>query len=291
MSGDLEARVRQIEYRTMRLDALIRSMKLGAGRLSQGIGAVTIGPSNSSTFTGSITVTVLACDGTGINGASVSVTGPNSFTDSGTTDSAGQWTFSIPEAGTYNATSTTTITGFQSSTGSVTAASGSNSIVIHQVAAINYQCSPCCTDPIPTSLQLSDNIFGTCSLNYNSATGTWRGAQLSTQLTLTNLISNDTQCGSNTQGSTLLIYDLSCVSGSWYLSVSYDGCQILGSAYYQYPLPESLPANTTTVSIGSVLLFDGPVTGSTCSPFDQSVTFTPANKLVYNSNPTITITV
>lgn len=288
MSGDLEARIRQIEYRTMRLDAQIRSIKLGAGRLSQGIGAVTIGP--VTTFSGSITVTVLACDGSGIDGASISVSGPNSFTDSGSADSAGQWTFSIPEAGTYTATSTTTITGFQTTSGSVTATSGSNSIVINQVAATNYQCAACCSDPIPTSLQLSDNIFGTTGLNYNSSTVSWRGAQLSTQLTVTTLLSGG-GCGSNTQAQTLVIYDLKCNGSSWNLTVTYNGCLDSSSPDLYYPLQESLPANTTTVSLGDIQLYDGPLTSSTCSPFDQSVTFTPANKLVYTSNPTITITV
>lgn len=127
----------------------------------------------------------------------------------------------------------------------------------------------CCSGPvnqaIPTTLHLSDSVFGSgVVLTYYSAGGYWWGSQLGTVPAIA-----ASGCGfiTTTAMTVAIYYTLGCSGGGYRLEVSVDGCS--SGVANGYPF-HSTAAYTTPQGFNPFVLHvaAGPSTGTTYSPIN-----------------------
>lgn len=286
MINDIEARLRFLERELPALTLAIQSISIAFAQAQTAISMLGQLPQVPGTASiGQVSITVDLCGGVTDPGASVSVSGPNSFTANGTADSSGVYTWNYPTVGSYTVTVTPTdTTHYQTTVVTYTFSSGNYNETIVCETTSSWVCVPCCSELLPASLQLSDTSFGSCSVDWDSGAGAWVGSQLSTQLTVS------TSCGSPTQGQTLVIYYLECVSGAFVLNISYNGCDSPSSPNYETPQPSTLPADPNTVAQGVFSTSIDP-SSSSCSPIDLQFPVTTSGlPKLYSVASTVTIT-
>lgn len=126
---------------------------------------------------------VTGCCSLALPDAEVTLTGPDGDEFTCTTDSSGQCTFTVGEGGTYNysidkdrfttATGSTTISQCQTTT---------TTINVTLSPAAGYVCGPDKDqlgnprpDPIPTTLNLTDSLYGSCTLTWDATNLWWWG--------------------------------------------------------------------------------------------------------------------
>jgi hypothetical protein len=117
-----------------------------------------------STALATVKFTVTGCCSAPLEGATVTIDG-----QAATTDASGNASFWIGAAGTYPYT--VSKARFNDSTGSVTIAdcpTTTASIAVAMTAAGGYQCSGYYADPLPTTITLTDSLWGSCALTYTA---------------------------------------------------------------------------------------------------------------------------
>jgi hypothetical protein len=117
-----------------------------------------------STAPASVSFSVTGCCSQPLPGATITLSDGQSCT----TDASGACNFWIGKAGTY--TYTISKTRFADATGSVSVPDcGTTTISIGKTLspASGYVCGGGGADPIPTTLHLSDSVYGACILNYS----------------------------------------------------------------------------------------------------------------------------
>lgn len=114
-----------------------------------------------------VRITVTGCGGLALQGASVRLTGPNSYDTTLTTDSLGQATFTVTDNGSYSYTASKSR--FNNGTGSVTvAACNSPTASVALSAATGYVCCSKCPDPLLPTLYGSFS-GGTVTLSWDGS--------------------------------------------------------------------------------------------------------------------------
>lgn len=114
----------------------------------------------------SITVTVTTCT-IGRAGVTVTATLSGATTQTGTTDSSGVVTLSLPNAGTWTITATAPSSRFSSSTSSTTVTvvcGGTYSRTLGFSAKTGFHCVTGCWEPLPNTLYYSDACVSTTAI-------------------------------------------------------------------------------------------------------------------------------
>jgi hypothetical protein len=142
-----------------------------------GTATVTLQPSTASP---SVSFAVLGCCSAALPGATITLSDGQSCT----TDAGGDCDFWLGAAGTYGYT----VTGpcgsrFIAATGTVTLAAcvtATTSIGVGLLPATGYVCGTDGPYPLPTTLHLTDSIYGGCTLTYDPAGGLYIGTLTTT---------------------------------------------------------------------------------------------------------------
>lgn len=123
----------------------------------------------SGCTTGTLVFTITGC-GVAQAGATVTVTGPGGFSASGTTDSAGQVTFSIVgyPAGAYPWTVSKSPRFVTQSGTKTVLCSAVNTQAVGLIASTGYRCASCCGIPIKENLWLTTPFGNTVPFNFVS---------------------------------------------------------------------------------------------------------------------------
>jgi len=216
----------------------------------------------SGCTTGTLVFTVTGC-GVAQAGATVTVTGPGGFSASGTTDSAGQVTFSIVgyPAGAYPWTVSKSPRFVTQSGTKTVLCSAVNTQIVALGATTGYRCASCCGIPIKENLWLT-TPFGT-TIPFNFVTSQWQGSAVET---LTCQKGTGFGCGVT-----------SSEDCSFFYSMSGTGCSPIGNSgglgigRGGYDITTSPPtmicdANAGCSNAAVIVRASGTVT-RTCSPF------------------------
>lgn len=197
-----------------------------------------------STAPASIVLTVYGCCPGGVlPGATVSL----SDGQSGVTNTSGVVSFWEGAAGTY--TYTVSKSRFATYTGSVTLSgcqTSSTAVTVTMTPASGYACGPLDPnndprpDPIPTTLHLTDSVYGACTLTYDPANSCWFGT----------IAGANYAAGCACPASTFNIgYTLYPCTGPGVLAISVSTCtygQCLDGGWY--PGNDECPGTGTTAS-------------------------------------------
>jgi hypothetical protein len=245
----------------------------------------------------SILFQINGCCALVLPGATVTIGGNNY-----TSDSAGQVKVGITDAGTYPWS--VSKTRFVTQTGSVTigaCAAGGATVTVNMAPTTGYECGPggssggtiplSLADPVPTTLFLTDSVWGSATLTYSSITHNWSGS-----ITIT----SPALCGCISQTGVVISYNLAqCQGGSYVTSCGSYGYNPLGLG--AIPCPTNPGAATNTLGIPAIGGFT--YTMNPTIPFDWQATYPaqacvpglgasfPASLLyLYAAGATITVT-
>lgn len=235
-------------------------------------------------------ITALLCNGAVAVGASVSVTGPSSYSASGTTNSSGDFSFTWSTSGSYTVTVTPTDPLYQATSATFTLPGAADPYTINCNPISGYNCFGCCTEPIKSTLHLSDSVLGAVVMAWDSAAQAYWGSQLSGAVPYcTSGIGCPSPVGGGT-ATTAIMYRVLCASGSWELEVGYSGCTDSSSGNFGKPYAAGSPYSSDLLPpILATYLAVSP----TCSPVNASwsPSATPFGAAIYASTPTYVLTV
>lgn len=139
------------------------------------------------TPTYTISGSLVGCNGAGLAGETVTLSGPNGYTASTTTAADGHGSYSfggLPGAGTYTANCTPNrfqpVSGSATLTVPATCNAAAGIIDLAPTVATGYRCSnwSCNGYPVSLRMMLSDSAYGTNTLiTYDPTLGQWSGTQ------------------------------------------------------------------------------------------------------------------
>lgn len=288
----IESRLRALErdYAHLGLDLSQIAEQLGAVNqailLTRQLGVSSAGAGTSQT------ITALLCNGLAASGASVSVTGPSSYGASGTTDSSGDFSFTWATGGSYTVTVTPTDPLYAATSATLSLPGAVDPYVIDCNPVSGYNCFGCCTEPVKSTLHLSDSVLGTVVMTWDSAAGVYWGSQLTGPVSY---CINSPGCPGPVGGgtaTTALLYRASCAGTSWELAVLYPGCTDVGASHFGVPFAQASPVSADLAP--GLALISGLVAATpTCSPVNA--VWTPSSNPsgttgIWPTTPTFTLT-